>query len=420
MKQINNIIKKILQHKFISASFWIFISTGVVNIGSYLFHLVMARMLGVEQYGVLESAISFLYILYVPLITITFVVIKFTSEYKGKNELDKISTFYLYMRKKTFLLGGIVALLLIGFSSFIISFLHLNSNAYIALFAIGFIASAVVALGRSILQGLSLFSDYAISSIVETIGKLGFAILLVYLGFKAEGAFIAIILAAIAAYLSMVLAVRKIPTGKIPFSDGKKILQYALPVFVATLSITSFYTTDILLVRHFFSGVDSGYYAALSVLGKIISYAVAPVILVMFPLVSENHAKGDRYSHYFLLSLGLTLIGSLVILSVYLLFPTLIIQLLFGKNYTVIAPSLWLFGVFITLYSLVNLLANFYLSIHKTKVAWAMAFVAILQIILISFFHSSIAQVIQCSIASMFLLVVGFLLYYPRATRTTI
>ncbi len=415
-KFMGNLISKIMKDQFFSATFWVFLGTGFLNFGNYLYHLLMGRMLGVALYGALESMISVLYILSVPTITLTLVIVKFVSSFKGKGEYSSISDFYNYILEKLILYGSILLIVLILISPLVKSFLHLPSLLLALLLPISFFFNLIYSLNKSILQGLSSFFKFSILSFAETVVKVIFAIFLVYMGFKVEGAYAAIILSII---LSLFLSHFYIKnTLKIGFKRSrglihkKELLEFTLPTFVTTLSLTSLFTTDVVLVRHFFPGAESGYYSALSVLGKIIYFASYPVVLVIFPIISEYHSRGEKYTRFLFLGFSLILLISLFITSIYFLAPDFMVSILFGEKYFRIASLLGIFGIFITLYSLCVLLSNFYLSIHKTKTSLLICFAAILQIILIYLFHQNLSQVIWISIFTTFLLLILLLIYY--------
>ncbi|MGH7203879.1 MAG: hypothetical protein ACREHC_05540, partial [Candidatus Levyibacteriota bacterium] len=72
---------------------------------------------------------------------------------------------------------------------------------------------------------------------------------------------------------------------------------------------------------------------------------------------------------------------------------------------------------YMTAYCLLYLLATFYLSIKKTNVYFPILAGAVLQVALIIAYHQNIAQIITISFSIVLLLVIGFLLYYPYATK---
>jgi O-antigen/teichoic acid export membrane protein len=200
-----------------------------------------------------------------------------------------------------------------------------------------------------------------------------------------------------------------------PFKETKHFLKFTIPTFVTTLALISIFTTDVILVRHFFPGVESGYYSALSVLGKIIFFASAPVVMVLFPMVSEHHSRGESYGRMLKLGVLLTVAVSLSVTVIYFTIPDLMIRILFGEKYLAASGLLGIFGIFMTLHALCNLLANFYLSIHKTTISYIVGLFSIAQIILLYSFHRNLTEIIFVSIAITFLLLISLLLYYPHA-----
>lgn len=411
-------INSIIMHKFFRASSLVFFSTAIFNAGNYLYHLLMGRMLGPDLYGVLESTISALHIFSVPVITLTLVIVKFVSSYKGKNDLVAVFGLYHYLTKRVLIFAFLFMILLVVLLPSLISFLHLPSTSMGILLIATFFFGLLSTINRSILQGLSDFLAFASTNIVEVILKVGVAVTLVYLGMKAEGALAGFMFGGIASYIVTIFIIRKLRFTNTTFFDQKKVVEFAIPAFFTMLATTSLFSTDILLVRHFFPGVESGYYAAISVLGKIIYFAVAPIALAMVPFVSEHHAKGEKYQHFFLFSIGAAFLGAVAIVSLYFLIPETMVLILFGKEFLSIAPFLGFYGIFIGIYSICALFANFFLSIHKTKVVYFMMGAVLLQIILIVFFHNTLFQVIQMSIISVFVLLISLLLYYPHVIRS--
>jgi len=116
----------------------------------------------------------------------------------------------------------------------------------------------------------------------------------------------------------------------------------------------------------------------------------------------------------FISSFLMVLAISIFISAIYLIFPEIMVKILFGKEYLSTAASLGLFSVFISLYSLCSLLLNFYLSISRTKPIFLSLFFAVFQIALINIYHQTIRQIVFANIASLSLLLAGLLVYYLK------
>lgn len=409
-------IKTLLSNRFVHAALWMYVAVGFTSIGNYIYHLLMARMLKpASLLGELEGVISFMYLLSVPLLTISLAIVKFVSAYKGKNRAEDIGGFYVFLRNKMLLFAGVASVILLLFSPLVKSFLHLSSYSIVLLLVINFVVGVYVAVSRSILQGVSNFFGFAISTSVETIVKLVLAVLLVSLGFKVAGAFGAMIIGSVIGAFVLYCLLKTFRAKATEFKDASEFYRYIIPVFFTMLATTSLYSTDIILVRHFFPGNLSGDYAVLSIMGKVIFFAVSPIATVLFPLVSERHTKGEKYGSFLWAGFGLTLLGVIIIISLYFWQGSLMILLLPGKHYLHVASLLGYMGIFMGLYSLCVLMASYFLSIHKTFQAYLVLLAAVLQIVGIYIFHKSLLQVIMVSIGSLFVLLLSLLIYYLYA-----
>lgn len=418
---MEKLLNKVKSNNFISASFWVFLGTGFLNFGNYLYHFLTGRMLGPVQYGALEGVISLLYILFVPTVTLSLVVVKYVAEYLGKKEKNEIQLLYDYLLSKLFIYGSIFTIILLIASPFITSFLHLPTVNIAVLLAITFFVNLFYILNKSVLQGMTNFFKFSFLNFIETFIKLLFGVGLVYLGFAANGAFagigLGLLMAFLISYVFLKGEIKQKLKLKVDFKRKNEIFKFAIPTFITTLALTSFFTTDVILVRHFFHGAESGFYSALSVLGKVIYFAGAPVILVVFPLASEYYAKGERYEKFLYQGLGVIISICVVITSLYFAFPRFVVSLLFTPEYAPIAELLGVFAVFISIYTICALIANFYLSIHKTTSSYFVAAAAILQIVLINYFHKNLSEVIWMSTLSCIVLLISLLLYYPHAKK---
>lgn len=414
-----NLIKTLVKHRFISATFWMFVATGISNVGNYLFHLLMIVMISSPKiFGELESAIALLYILYVPLMTLSLVIIKFVSVAKGKGDDIAVASLYHYFNKRLLIGGVVLTLFIILLSPVISSFLHFSSLLMVVFLALTFMTSLLSTFARSILQGLTNFFSLAVINLLEVSAKILLSAILIYLGYQALGGLAAFAISGFVGYLVGYTFIHRagLKNGS-EVINSRPFIIYAIPVFFTTLASISFITSDILLVRHFFPGVESGYYSFLSLLGKIIYFAATPIILVMFPLVSENHAKGERYTHFLYFSLGITVLFIVPLVSFYYLFPDTVINLFPNKNYHSIAPLLGPISVFFSLYTLNAVFTNFYLSIHKIFPTVLSVVGAASQILFLYLFHQSLSQMIFISSIISFVLLVCLLLYYPYARR---
>ncbi len=413
-EKVTHIMKK---DPIFLATFWMFVATGFLNVGNYLYHLLMIILIKSPRvFGELESAIALLYIFYVPLQAVSLVIVKYISEQKGKGNTNKINALYGFFNKCLLIFGISVSLIIITFSSSISNLFHFSSIIIAVLLAFTFMTSLLSNLIRSVLQGVTNFFSLAIINFFEVTSKIVISVMLIFAGYNAIGGLIGFALSGLIGYCVGLFFIRKSHIATMHEKiDYKPIIKYGIPVLLTILATTSFITSDILLVRRFFSGEESGYYSFLSLVGKIIFFAVTPITLVMFPLVSEAKARGGKHSHLLLFSIVGMMTIMVPLVFFYFLYPEIIISLFLRKDYLIVAPQLGMIAVFFALYSCNVLFANYYLSLQKNKASFFVILFAVLQILLIYLFHESLAQVIQMSVISSFVLLISLLLYYPYA-----
>lgn len=389
------------------------------NVGAYLYHLFMGRLLVPSDYGALQSLISLSSMLSVPIVTLNTVIAKYVSSYVGRGETDMISSLYYQFRKALFILmvlGGIVFLL---FTRPIMNFLHLDNWINVLILDLALFLGLVNFLNRATLQGLSLFVPLTVAQFIEAFGKLLFGVIAVMAGFRVPGAFGAFVLVIIISFAYMIRILnKKLGSAKHNTLPLAAIGRYAVPSALMTIGITSLYNTDVILVRHFLSSYEAGLYAALSVLGKIIFFGTAPVTTTMFPLVSEAHARGERYQGIFVKSLIflIAIAGSTTLL--FSLAPAVVMRVMIGTQYIDAAVYLSRFSIFLSLCALIYLFVNYFLSIHRTRAVYVVIAGAIFQAVAIVAYHANISTIITISLTVATIITVILSLYYIYVARS--
>ncbi|OGE33561.1 hypothetical protein A3J19_02365 [Candidatus Daviesbacteria bacterium RIFCSPLOWO2_02_FULL_41_8] len=420
-------ISNFIKNPLFSGSAVMIVGSNAVSFINYLYHLMMGRLLGPANYGELVAIISLIGLLGVIPGSLNLVVIKYISS--AKNDME-ISSLINWFKNKIIIASLVFCLILLILSPVISSFLHLSKSYYLILMALFFFFSIQSLLNRSILQGLLKFKEMIASVLVENGIRLLAGILLVYLGFAVGGAIAGFAISVVLGWYITVYCLhynellrsklQSIPSGNF-FSnhlfphqwwevfwfknktkteikvDLKDLLRFTIPVMVQSIAITSLYSSDVILVKHFFETKEAGIYAALSNLGKIIFFGAGPISAVMFPLVSQRRAKGERHKRIFIYSFFATITLAIAILLVYWLFPQLAIRLLYGELFLGASYLLVWFGIFISFFTLSTLLVSYSLSVGRTSVVIFPLIGAVAQIIGIWFFHISLFEVVLVS-----------------------
>jgi len=361
--------------------------------------------------------LSLLYLLNVFLNVIQTAIARFISIFKANHDTDSVN--YTFVRGLKYLSGlGLLAFslyLLLGL--LLVDFLHIPFSLYLYQgVLVPFLF--VLALNRGLLQGLQRFLALGLNHISEGLCKLTVGIGLVFLGFGVAGAVWGVTASYIGAFLFSFFPLRLLYRASQKKVEKRGIISYSLPVLLVLLALTALYSFDMLLVKHYFPADDAGFYAAASLLGKIVFFATLSIALVMFPKVAESYEQKDYLNVKRVLNLSLFFITAMAlgILASYLMFPDFVILALFGQQFLAVKPLMWLFALVYGVFSLIYALCMYNLSIRRYSFLAVLLAINIAEVILIVLFHASLMTVLSV-VAFVLLAFLLFLLFYTYLHR---
>ncbi len=413
--------KQLIKHPLIYGSSIVVFGTLIANFFNFLFNIFMLSNLSVSEYGNLATIIALIGYPLLLASALNPMVVKFAGNYFATNNIALLHGLYIKMVKIFTVFGLIFFFLFLIFLGEINSFFHINNQLALLITNIIILITFIGTINSSYLQAKLAFVFQVSVALVNAVLKLLLGIVFVFMGYSVTGAMSAMLFAGIGAYLFSFIPLKFIfsKSKEKPKIENKELFVYGLPSALTQLGLTSFIASDIMLVKHFFDPHQAGLYAGLSLVGRVIFYISSPIGSVMFPLIIQKHTKGENYTNTFKLAVFMVLLPSLFLTLLYFLFPDFFVLFFSNNNkeYLAVAPLLFLFSLSITFYCLLSLLAMFYLSINKTKIYIPILSGAILQIILIIFFHQTFIQVITISLVLTLLITLILLLYYPYATK---
>jgi O-antigen/teichoic acid export membrane protein len=399
------------------------IATIVSGIANYFFHFYMIRALGPEDYGILFSLLAILVIVGVPAGSIQTVITKYISGFKAKNQYGKIASLFFRSLKKLFLYGSLGLLIFVLASGHISAFLKIPSRIPVIIVGFILLVSFVGPVSMGALQGLQRFTFLGLNTILGSLLRIVFGIFLVWLGFRVNGALAASFLAGLITFFIAFLPLHflfkkeqidsEIETGE--------IYKFFLPTTLALASFAFLTYIDVPLVKHFFSPLKAGYYSTAAIVGKAFLFPPMALAMAMFPKVSELHTQNESsrllLKKTLILSTLLLLFGILICLFL----PKFILIVLMKKEdltplaFSTILPLLRVFGIVMSPFALINILIFYNLARHKTRFLYFLLSGTLLQVILLTIFHTSLPQVILILGFSGFLILTTLLfLTYSR------
>jgi len=406
----------------------IFLALAIFNALSLLYQLYMVRNLSPIDYGVLNSLFSILAIVSIPTGALQTLVTKFVSAFYAVEHHARISLLLRHLVKRTSVFGLAVLLMFVLGSRWISSFLQIPSPLYVVMLGVITFLSTILPLSRGGLQGLQRFGYLGLTMIVNGSLKLLLGVIFVSVGFGVIGAMSALAVSTfVALVLSATLLVSALPrsSGLAPessplksedpdsemnFSDVYRYFVAAATVLLCFMILTNL---DVVLVKHFFSPSEAGYYCIAQMVGKLIIFLPIAVTLVMLPKTSELHAQGKATSHLLKKSLLYVAVLCGTGATVCLLFPGLAIRLLSGEEHPDCVPLARLFSVTMAFFALVYVFMIYNLAIHRLRFIYPLVLLAALQILAIVLFHRSLQQVlyIMCGNAVLLFLINAYMAF---------
>lgn len=370
-------------------------ATMLVNIGSFAFHAIVSRRLGVPAYGALYALVSFVQLASLPAGIFTTVIAKFAAEFRALDDPAHVRALAVAVFK---IFGaGFVLYLAAGvlFAQPLAGFLRVP--AWVAIVSVT-VAGAVILVYalRAIAQGTQDFENYSAALVIDGGLKatLGAALTTISGGIASGvvGFFAGSFLSGI--YVGWRLWSQYARAEYVPFSiDWKRVFSTTMGAAALTTSTTVLSFADVIVVKHYFPPHESGIYAAASLAGKILFFLVGFAPAIVIPKAAAVHSRGEDPSSA--LTGALVMAGTLSGLGcLFFAFGGgLVLHVLVGSQYDDAASILPWYGLAMALLGITNVVASYSIALHRFAFGVPLMAVALGEIATISLHHPSLKTV---------------------------
>ena len=399
-----NFIKK---NELFKGSLILFILINLGNLINYLYQVVMARMLGPSDYGVLSVLISLTYIFTIPTLAIQTAVSKKIAIFNVKKEYNKMNGLFFSFLKKLFVFSIIIFIIFVILSFFIVKPLNISFWLLILTGTL-IITSFIYPLASGSLQGMKKFSALGWNTVIIFSIKILAAIILVIFGFKIYGAILGFILGIILGFILVLPYIKEIINAKADSYGTKIFNKENLLIFSGMLIFVFIYSIDVILARVFFPSEIVGKYAVISTIGKMILFYTMSIGTAMFPISAEKHYAKAKTSGIIKKASLYVFILCAVAVILFIIFPELIVKLLFGRQYLETAKLLPYLGIAFSFIAFFNILILYRISKDEFNLLHLLLLILFLaiEIILLFLFNTNIKQF---TLAFMFSTIITFI-----------
>lgn len=389
----------------LSGSFVLLLGSGLATLTNFIYNIAIARFLGPSGYGHATAVYTLLILISAATLSFQIVSAKLIAQQETPEGQHAV---YRAFHRASWICGLAVGAFLFLCRQPIANYLNLPDPYLVSLLAIG--AAFYVPLGarRGYIQGVCGFRSLATNLTLEGVLRLGGSLLLIRLGFGVNGVIAANSAAVAAAWL--VILPGKTPLVPNPLSrrDAVRETIQAMVFFAGQVLI---YNWNIVLVKHFFDPHGAGLYAAVAMVGRVISTCSSAVVNTMFPLVAGTRGKDRRGFMVLSTSLLMTLaVGAVITLGLAVV-PSTVWASFLGRGFSMAGPHglsylMVLYAVTTVIYSLCVVLITYEMSYKIANTSWVqLAFSGII-IAAICRYHSTLQEVIWVQLILMIVLLV--------------
>ena len=386
--------------------------TSLINLA---YNVVLARFLGPTGFGHATAVFTLLTV--TSAVTLAFQIISTKLVTKQEGDSQRFAV-YRTLHKAAWACGIFIALAFLIFEKAIAGYLQLPNSSLVVLLALA--TAFYVPLGprRGYLQAAFGFRSLATNLTLEGVVRLLGSLLMIWLNFGVTGVIWANAAAVAAAYFAIApKPATPVPT-MISIRQTLREVSHAMVFYSGQVVINN---CDILLVKHFFEPGSAGLYAAVAMVGRVTFGLSSAVVNGMFPVASGMKHEDRKDLSVISISLAIVLaLGSIFALGLRFA-PATLWTLLFGSRFLLLAGSklpvlMALYAMTTVIYSLSVVIISYEMSYKLANSSWLQLIFSGAVVLGISFYHSSLEQVIMIQLGLMILLILFVALLFVAET----
>jgi O-antigen/teichoic acid export membrane protein/glycosyltransferase involved in cell wall biosynthesis len=363
------------------------LASGTVGLSNFIFHVVVSRLLGPDQYGALGALLNIVLVLAVPLGAVQAAVTR-TVALRGR------APIHLRTIANRAIVAGVVGMVVLaGLSPVIAGFLHLSSVTPVLVLALLLVPSVIGAVLQGALIGKLQFTPFAIAMVVGLgVSRLLFGVVLVEAGWGVTGAMLATVASQVVTVGIVAWPLRRELRTDPPGPAEHIRLEHGMAMLFALGGFWVFVGIDTFLARHLMAPHAAGLYAAAATGSRIALFGPAALVTLTFPRFAANHGRGPEAKRLLVQTMIAVSSMGVVIAGLIVALPGPLVQTLFGKSFTGSAGTVGTLAVEAAILGLISLLLYYHLARNTlfAQLGWLGAGVAAVGI---SLFHRDLAQV---------------------------
>jgi O-antigen/teichoic acid export membrane protein len=364
---------------------------------AYVYLLLMGRILGPVDFGVLGALFAVFYVAaLVGQALREGIATKIAEVNARKGEAVSVGIF-LKLSIKLAVLSLLPCLGFIIASRPVAAFFHVSSVWPVIIMAFSIFTALALDIVLGLLQGLQKFKALGITGYTVSQGlKVVLGLAFVWAGWSLLGAVGALVAStAIAIMVGLAMAKKQFAASiRNPVNNSLNLAPVLWPTLILAIFLSIPASVDVMLVTHFFGGTEAGIYNAVSTVGKVVFYLPMAVTMILLPRATERHTLGNESRSILFQSLGITLILSGIVAVICWTFPEFIIMLFFGEEYLGAVPLVGLYAAAMLIFSINIVLIHYSLAVRNFWLMFLADVITLAEVAGICLLHQSLNGIV--------------------------
>ncbi len=335
------------------------VAMGVMNVSTYAFTILAARLLGPSEYGALAAVMGLLLVVNVVSLGLQATGARRVSA--APEDMHHIEAQIMSTSRRSALGLALVCLLGVPVITYL---LRLDSWMTAALIGVAVLPLTIMGGQAGILQGERRWGSLAAIYLTVGLGRVTFGVLAMLISPSALGAMLGVAVGAFAPVVVGWLAIRHPSRGQrhpsigVP-ARGEEVRRSTEGLLLevahnshALLAFFALSNADVVIARGVLDDHTSGLYAGGLILAKAVLFLPQFVVVIAFPSMSARDAGRSTHLKGLLLVLG---IGIMATLGAALLAPFAIL-FIGGGAYAELEPLIWGFAAIGTVLAMIQVM----------------------------------------------------------------
>ena len=263
---------------------WMMISQIINSLCAFIWTLLMARYLGVSNFGIFGTAVSFstIFLIIADFGLTSYIVRSISTDFEKEYKYLGVALTLKLFLAILYMIAIVITLLILGWDNYTV--------IICLLFAIENVIKSFTNILYSSFQAHEKMKYQAISNTILSILTFIFIIIITFTNWKLYGIALAYILANIITLIYTYLTLRKhiiVPKFILDIKFSKKLLMGGLPFALMALFSTIYYSIDMVMLQQFSGPYSTGLYNSTYKLITVLNLFYTIYTSVVFPVMSK-------------------------------------------------------------------------------------------------------------------------------------